>query len=720
MKTGFLIVSIIILFFSQKTIAQNGAWISHSPPIPIGGTWYSDAGGNCVGTVPASSQYIFFYDNNAAAWTEVSLDTIHNFWGLDACGNVIIAYSDEMVVGYSSITSSWDTISYQGTPLSPTQNAIHRSWGCSTNLAYFVTDTEYFVFDGVLGLWQSLSVTMPPSFYGVGFFWAEEDYCGVVLNVSAPDHDKNLMYSLHTHSFNQIDNGGDYNHNNSKSHHGFVAVYTNGTDNTLYGYTAITNSVSTITINGHYIYGGNDRSIPDKSTVNTSTTFGYNIVNSPSSRTAYMKGYDTRTGIWTEDSYTYDPTISYGITDWINGGQFSAASNVHHGSNRTTFIFYKGETGEFLIKPTELTSTSGYIIGGSVFAAADIDSIYFYSIETDTSQTVPRRWQSPVWYPGDNYFLIGTYDSGVSDSMDLYIYHGPSNQANHYTTWRTNQIYGTSYFCAFATVGSNNKAIVYSSILDTLLSYTFPAGSTPGFYPNEKMLIIIATDNTVTFHAETGFIIDKPYILGGLPGKNAFLGKNGSFDMEGYSAYTGTWSSYTLTEHILNCHTEDLVGLTHCRDGATWTDRYFAYNGFSDNIVYLNPSGISVLYSDKVGDETILIVRDSTMYAFDPFGISDIDEQSEIITPQKYHLSQNYPNPFNPSTTINFSIPKAEFVTLKIFNALGQEVTTLVSNKLSSGSHKYIWDASDLASGIYYYKLEAGEYTQTRKLVLIK
>jgi len=88
--------------------------------------------------------------------------------------------------------------------------------------------------------------------------------------------------------------------------------------------------------------------------------------------------------------------------------------------------------------------------------------------------------------------------------------------------------------------------------------------------------------------------------------------------------------------------------------------------------------------------------------------------------PHEYSLSQNYPNPFNPSTTIEFSIPKSEFVTLKIYNLLGQEVATLVSDKLTPGEYKYTWDASQLASGVYIYKLETDNFNSTKKLILLK
>jgi hypothetical protein len=85
-----------------------------------------------------------------------------------------------------------------------------------------------------------------------------------------------------------------------------------------------------------------------------------------------------------------------------------------------------------------------------------------------------------------------------------------------------------------------------------------------------------------------------------------------------------------------------------------------------------------------------------------------------------YWLYQNYPNPFNPITTIEFSLPNAEFVTLKIYNILGGEVATLVSERLTVGKYNYDWDASGLASGVYLYRIQAGDYFDVKKMVLMR
>jgi hypothetical protein len=89
-------------------------------------------------------------------------------------------------------------------------------------------------------------------------------------------------------------------------------------------------------------------------------------------------------------------------------------------------------------------------------------------------------------------------------------------------------------------------------------------------------------------------------------------------------------------------------------------------------------------------------------------------------TASSYSLAQNYPNPFNPVTKISYSIPKSSNVTLKIYDILGQEVASLVNEKQDIGSYSVEFDASKLTSGIYYYKIEAGEFTSVKKMTLVK
>lgn len=94
--------------------------------------------------------------------------------------------------------------------------------------------------------------------------------------------------------------------------------------------------------------------------------------------------------------------------------------------------------------------------------------------------------------------------------------------------------------------------------------------------------------------------------------------------------------------------------------------------------------------------------------------------EAEINTPIEYSLSQNYPNPFNPSTTIEFQIPSDGFVSLKIYNTIGQEVSTLINENQPAGKYSVNFSAAELPSGLYFYSLRSGEYNVTRKMLLLK
>lgn len=95
-------------------------------------------------------------------------------------------------------------------------------------------------------------------------------------------------------------------------------------------------------------------------------------------------------------------------------------------------------------------------------------------------------------------------------------------------------------------------------------------------------------------------------------------------------------------------------------------------------------------------------------------------ENLPVQIPNEFKLTQNYPNPFNPTTSISYELPAADFVSLKVFNLLGKEVASLVSEKQNAGSYKVEFNAASLASGIYFYKLQAGSFTSIKKMTLIK
>ena len=94
--------------------------------------------------------------------------------------------------------------------------------------------------------------------------------------------------------------------------------------------------------------------------------------------------------------------------------------------------------------------------------------------------------------------------------------------------------------------------------------------------------------------------------------------------------------------------------------------------------------------------------------------------ESQSSAPSETALRQNYPNPFNPTTAINYELAAATHVTLKVYDVLGQEVETLVESPQSAGSYSVTWNAAGRSSGIYLFRLTTGEYSSTRRMVLLK
>jgi lysophospholipase L1-like esterase len=123
------------------------------------------------------------------------------------------------------------------------------------------------------------------------------------------------------------------------------------------------------------------------------------------------------------------------------------------------------------------------------------------------------------------------------------------------------------------------------------------------------------------------------------------------------------------------------------------------------------------LHPDAAGYKTMGESIDLSMFAASDTATLGVNS---IKTIDGYVLGQNYPNPFNPSTTISFSFPIQSFVSLRVFDALGREVSILLSEQMSAGTYLRQWDATGLASGVYFYRLQAGRFADVKRLVLLR
>ena len=108
------------------------------------------------------------------------------------------------------------------------------------------------------------------------------------------------------------------------------------------------------------------------------------------------------------------------------------------------------------------------------------------------------------------------------------------------------------------------------------------------------------------------------------------------------------------------------------------------------------------------------------MGAYENAPLVGIEENISSMNPVSFYLSQNYPNPFNPTTKIKFSIPQKSQVVIKVFDVLGNEIETLVNEEKLTGTYELTWGAEGLTSGVYFYKIKAGVFVETKKMILIK
>ena len=124
---------------------------------------------------------------------------------------------------------------------------------------------------------------------------------------------------------------------------------------------------------------------------------------------------------------------------------------------------------------------------------------------------------------------------------------------------------------------------------------------------------------------------------------------------------------------------------------------------------------------DGDGDTDVLSASalDSELNWYENLSLVSVESFSNEI-PTDYSLDQNYPNPFNPTTTIKYSIPEKSNVILKIYDILGSKVETLINEEKPAGTYELNWNAANLSSGVYLYRLQAGSFVETKKMILMK
>jgi photosystem II stability/assembly factor-like uncharacterized protein len=340
----------------------------------------------------------------------------------------------------------------------------------------------------------------------------------------------------------------------------------------------------------------------------------------------------------------------------------------------------------------------------------------------------------------DSSIFAGTYDGGAFLSTNngsnwIAINTGlTSNHINTFAVSGANLFAGTESGVFLSTNNGTNWNERNTGLTNPDIQ-VLVATDTNLFVGTYSGGIFLSTNNGISWTAVNNGLPTNSYIYSLVALSNVTGGKN-------LFAGTGVWGSGSH-----GAPTVYAKGIYHStNNGANWiaVDSFMTAYSFvvSGNNIFTG-TGSGVFFSTNNGTSWIEcnvgLIEWPVVYAlaisgtnlFCALSVGSVWKRplSDIITsverrstdlPTQFNLDQNYPNPFNPATNISFSIPSKSFVSLKVFDIMGREVSTITSEEMSVGNYSKQWNAANIPSGVYFYRLQAGSFTETKKMILLK
>lgn len=430
---------------------------------------------------------------------------------------------------------------------------------------------------------------------------------------------------------------------------------------------------------------------------------------------------------------------------------------------RVAFSFLSGETGTRVVFFDNITAVNG---NGTTVVIDDGSGVSGVTLNAPVLQSPANSATNVGVNP---VFLWSTVTNATSYNLQVSTTADFSSGVTAYPTSSTSQqVIGldantTYYWRADAANASATSA--WSSVWSFSTGSTPPPQGLPGVptlnspsngatnQPLNLTLIWNSSTNALTYEIQLldhdGYVVYTTSTSGtsanptGLAYGQTYFWRVDAHNSLGVSAWSDVWSFSTMTTPVtvgqptLSFPPNNAAGISLNPDGS-WNA---ASNATTYNIqVATNASFVSPVFSTTTSatNAIFLNLQYNTTYYWRVQGIGSNgatgpwsntwDFTTQTITgvavvggvPDRFELAQNYPNPFNPSTTIRYSVPSTSPVTLKVYDVLGREVETLVHEEKSPGVYEINFDASKLASGLYIYRLVAGDFVSVKKMTLLK
>ena len=738
MKTfNFLLALFIFSLFNVQLYGQ-GAWIKQPTGAESTDNQFSAGGDDCLGYAKQNSQYIYFFDTHIHKWTKVDLGTPQHVRNMKGRGSVIFAYTDNVLIGYSSHSSSYDTIFYEGELLNPGGSGITAGYGCTERAVYFVTDKYFYVFDGVIGDWRRHSYLFPEPFFAYNArFLGGDDYIGIILpEEESYTHFSKIVcmaYSLPEHDFADAQYGGFYIGINDYEimSHGFVtARKPPAVDSTfLTGYCSATNQFTSMTFPSETGTFNLSVSWYASEHYTKKTVAGF-MLELPYGQgySEKMYAYSTLLGSWLSSGLlVHDSTNESSYYSVSLGGTLAAACKVNYETDETFYVVYDSETGGFHYSNpsahpvTNDAHTAAPNCANNVMMAHDSTHVWFFNPSLNTSFITEGFANLEMGYiVGEHFVAVDVWDIGQNNPDKLYIYNTATGNTNViYPGTLHSSIYPIQSYDIFGfTAGSlkGNSVYFYSSVVDSIAYVAFQSSPVANIKVRDRVAVVTSQGGLRSYlydgNTNGVTLIDFPF-------RYHELGSNFIFLVHG-----DTVTSYNYTKQEFSHVALNNLTFTKAADsiGLIWDNyhtQYVAYNGLSGNWVYLTPDG-NWTYGDEAYGKTAIVIRSNNIYAFDPYVVSGIPEQENTGNPAGFRLLQNQPNPFNSYTTISYVLEKPGYVNLTICDMFGNKVAGLADENKAAGEYDVKFNSGTLGEGIYYYTLRFNNRSQTKKMVVVR
>ena len=737
MKKGILFPVLLFLIIStlQTNLRGQGVWVEQDTGPETADNQFLEGGDDCIGYAKKNSQNIYFFDVNVHRWTTVDLQSEQVFHRMAAKGKVIIAYTDDFIIGYSSITSSFDTMRYESQPLYPHPNNPERcSYGCIDRAGFFVTYNFVYIFDGELGIWQKFPYGSHPYDDGAIIFMRGDDYIGMVV----PDHNDpwnivtNIAYSLPQHDIASIGNAGYISQTWITMTHGFATwLYPTTVNNVLLtGYCSATNHFSQAIIQdaNQFDFKAGLWAYPDEDMEKNVVVFVHSTIDNNLVHQNFY-AYCTLTGSWDSkiDACIFDPLEESGFTIFDQGSSIAAAVNVNYETDGTNYYVYNGKTGIFHnLDGDYLSYDNGRAAPrcvNDVVLAFDSTRVWIYNPEANGAYFANGFFDSSNdFIIGDSFIAVDMWDlsSGLPHDK-LHIYNTKLNKAIVLELDLYHKViypHVSRDLLAFVPpLPNSNEIYFYSGLTDSLSHAAFAISNQAQFVDVKGQIGVAFSANgteTYLYDANTSALtLLTTSFSGNLIGGNFFMFQDGE-TMNAYNFSKQEFSEIQMAD-MGNFWAGDTIGLV----SNTQKTDYYAYNGFTDEWIPLEAEGLWT-YNTQAFGKTAVVARRDRLYAFDPFLTSGIHETARQGDFKSFILSQNRPNPFTKTTVITYSLTRPGHVRLVVSNVTGNEMAVLFDGDKKAGEYQINFEPGTLAGGIYYCTLHFNNMSKTKKMVIIK